>query len=68
MKPSKKFDLNLLDIKKWIKNTLLFSSPAIFAFLTALQGGQSLDFALGAAYSAVLAAGIDLTKKFIAGK
>lgn len=54
------------DMIKWTKNTLLFSSPAIIAFLTVLQGGGSFEFALGAGYSALTAAIIDLLKKFIA--
>lgn len=64
---SKKLSLNSTDIKKWATNTLLFSSPAILALLSSLQAGQSLDFALGAAYSAILAASIDLLRKFIGG-
>lgn len=64
---SKKNKLNRSEVKAWARNTLLFSSPALLAFLTALQGG-SLEFALGAGYSALLASLIDLIKKFKEGK
>lgn len=63
---SDKFKLSSEDINKWIRNTLLFSSPAILAFLIALQGGADFDFAKGAAFSALLGSAIDLVKKFIA--
>lgn len=62
-----KNNLNKQDIKKWAKNTVLFSSPAILAFLLAVQSGADLDFAKGAAAQAFLASSIDLLKKFRAG-
>ena len=65
---SKRFELNEADVKKWVRNTLIFSAPAMLAFLMALQAGGSPEFAAGAAYSAFLAAGIGLRKEFIKGK
>lgn len=65
---SNKFNLNTADWKKWVRNTLLFSSPAILAFLVSLQAGGSFSLALGMASQALIAAGIDLTKKFIGGE
>ncbi len=54
------------DVQKWAKNLLIFSIPAILAFLAALQTG-GFTFAIGAGYSALLAAGIDLFRKYSAG-
>lgn len=54
------------DIKKWAKNALIFSAPAIIAFLTSLQTND-FQFALGAGYSALLAAGLDLYGKYKSG-
>lgn len=62
-----KNNLNKQDWKKWAKNTLLFSSPAILAFLLAVQSGADLDFAKGAALQAFLASSIDLLRKFREG-
>lgn len=62
---SQKYTLNKQDMKKWGMNTLLFATPTLLAFLTALQNGGSMEFALGAAYSALLSSAIDLTKKFV---
>lgn len=59
--------LNRTEALRWLKNTLLFSSPAILAFLTGLQSGD-FRFALGAGYSALLSALIDLVRKFKEGK
>lgn len=50
--------------KKWLKNALLYSSPSLLALLTALQSGASLEFAMGAFYSALLGTLIDGIKKF----
>lgn len=78
MAQSKQFNLSSLDVQKWFKNTLLFSSPAILSFLFVLQGAyvnhqsfpnqQEMVFAFGAAYSALLASAIDLLKKYVSGK
>lgn len=61
---STKKRLKKMNWKRWGRNLLLFSAPALLALLTALQGGSSLEFALGAAYSAFLGSLIDLVSKF----
>ena len=53
--------INLAEIKHWLKWSLVFASPAIVAFLTAIQSGD-YQFALGAAYSAFLSSMIGLVK------
>lgn len=55
------------DIKKWLKNTLVFSLPAVLVLLSSLQSGGDLHIALGAAYSALLASLIDLLRKYSSG-
>lgn len=57
--------MNANEVKKWGKLTLMSLAPAVLAFLMALQGGQTVEFAKGAAYQALLAAGIFLTREFI---
>lgn len=64
---SNKDSLNWNDLRKWGKNSFLFSIPALLAYLTALQSGGSMSFAAGAAYSAILASSIDLLRKYSAG-
>lgn len=54
------------DFIKWAKNLLIFSTPAILAFLSALQT-HDFTFALGAGYSALAASGLDLYGKYRAG-
>jgi hypothetical protein len=61
---SMKNSLNKEDLKKWGRNVLIFSSPVVLAFLVALQSGSSLEMAKGAAIQALIAAGIDLFRKF----
>jgi hypothetical protein len=53
--------INLEEVKHWIKWSVIFASPAIIAFLTALQT-QDFSFALGAGYSALLSSLIGLVK------
>lgn len=74
---SKENALNNRDWKRWVRNLILFSSPAILAVLNALQGfltnenhlptENQLVFALGAGYSALLASAIDLFQKYKGG-
>lgn len=59
--------LNKSDIAKWIKETFIFSIPAILAFLVAFQNGADVKFALGAGYSALVASLINLYGKYKAG-
>ena len=65
---SNKNSLSREDVGKWLKNTMIFSAPALLAFLVALQGGSDMQFALGAGYSALIGATIDLIKKYQAGE
>lgn len=50
-------------MKRWLLNTLIFSSPALLAFLTALQGTTDFKFALGAGYSSLIGICIDALRK-----
>lgn len=69
--PSKKDSLTREDLIKWSKNVLVFSIPALLAFLIALQGKDithtQLTIAGGMALQAVIASLIDLLKKYSAG-
>lgn len=65
--PSAKDSLNAIDWKQWAKETLIFSIPAILAVLMALQGGADWKYAAGAGWSALLAALINLLKKYSSG-
>ena len=65
---SAKYSVNRADVEQWVENTLIFSSPAILAFLLALQSGSSLHLALAMAEQAFLASSIDFVRKFIAGQ
>lgn len=64
---SEKNSLNRDELTRWGKNALIFSSPAVVAFLVALQSGSSLEMAKGAALQALLASLIDLFRKFRQG-
>lgn len=68
MKPSASGEMNKDDWKKWALNTVIFSIPALLAFLSALQTGGDFKFALGAGYSALIGSIIDFIKKYQAGK
>lgn len=71
---SDKNELDTKDWKRYFRNLLLFSSPAILAVLVALQGFITNDnflpskeqviFAAGAGYSAILSSAIDLFQKW----
>lgn len=67
MKQSKSGSLNINDIKKWGKNILVFSSPLLIIFLTAVQNGMPIKVAALLLYAALIQAIIDLLKKYIAG-
>lgn len=60
-------ELNSTDWKRWVNNVLIFSAPALIAFLGALQAGISLQNAMLAVYPAIINAFIDLLKKLQAG-
>ena len=70
--PSSSGQLNSNDWKRWGYNTLRFSSPAILAFLFALQAGflnegriseEIIVFAFGMGGQAMIASLIDLFTK-----
>lgn len=63
---SKQMSLDKTDLKKWIKNTILFLAPALLVFLTAIQSWVPVEQALLAVYTRGLNTVIDLTKKFLA--
>lgn len=64
---SNKDSLNKTDLSKWLKNTFLFSIPALLALLGALQGGVDWKVALGFAGQALITSSIDLLRKYSAG-
>lgn len=64
---SPKNTLSKEDIKSWLMNLLVFSSPALIAFLTALQNGVDYKIAWGMLCQAFMASGIDLLIKLKAG-
>jgi hypothetical protein len=68
MEQSKQFSLNRTDFEKWLRNTVIFSAPALLAFAVAIQSGASLEVAGGMASQALLAAAIDLLRKYTAGE
>jgi len=53
------------ELKTVAKNLLLFSSPALLAFLVAFQGGMSWKAALVIAGGVLLNSAIDFLKKFL---
>ncbi len=52
------------DVQKWLKNVLIFSTPALIIFLTSLSNGSSLQDSAKVLYVVVLNALIDLLRKF----
>jgi hypothetical protein len=59
--------LNKEELKKWFRNTLIFSLPALISFLLALQGGVDLKVAFGMYSQAVASSLIDLLQKYKQG-
>lgn len=55
------------DIRAWLKETFIFSIPAIVAILTSLAGGMDWRIALGAGYSALGTSLMNLYGKYKAG-
>lgn len=54
------------EMRKRVRNSVVFLAPALLVFLTAVQSGVPADQALIAVYTWLVNAFIDLTKKFIA--
>lgn len=63
---SEAMQLTRQDIEKWLNNLLLFSTPALLIFLTALAQGTPLSDAINILYVAILNALIDLLRKYFA--
>ena len=49
---------------KWIKNLLVFSSPALIVFLTSLANGEEMKVAAQLLYVAAINAVIDFLRKY----
>lgn len=54
-------------IRDWGRKALIFTAPALIAFLTALQTGSTMKYAWGALYSAILSAFIGFLMKLNTG-
>lgn len=63
---SKSFSLNNEDVKKWLKNAIIFAAPFSLVFLVAIQQGSDLKDALNIVYLYGLNVAIDLIRKFVA--
>lgn len=64
---SKRFTLNIEEIKKVAKNALIFLTPAIILFLTELGKGNGFSEALPVVYLWLINVAIDLLRKFSQG-
>lgn len=64
---SNKNELDINDLKQWIRNTLIFSIPTLVALQGLFVAGVDPKVVFGAAYSAFIGSLIDLGKKFIQG-
>ena len=62
---SEAYQLIKEDLKKWLKNFVVFSGPAILAGLLAFQQGWDAKVGLTAFGIALYGAIIDLFKKFV---
>lgn len=64
MKGSDTFNLNWAEVKRWLKNAALFSSPLVILALTQFQTTGVVDWKLvaGAAVQII----IDLLRKYLA--
>lgn len=66
--PSKKYSLDEVDIEKWTKNLIIFSTPCLIAFLTELSAGKSISESLPYIYIAFINALLDILKKWQEGE
>src|SRR3990167_8952896 len=62
IQPSEKFDWD--SVAKWLKNALIFSSPALIVFLTSLSNGDDFQIAVKLLYVAGINALIDFLRKY----
>lgn len=65
--PSKQDSLSREDMMKWARNVAIFFSPSLIIFLGLVQNGTPIVQALPALYGGLIAALIDLLRKFSAG-
>ena len=65
---SERFTLNTDDVKKWAKNAVIFSAPALLVFLLSIQEGRSIEESLIVLKLWALNTAIDILRKFIAGE
>ena len=61
---SQKFEFTKEDFVRWTNNIIIFSTPAVLAFLIALSQGVPLKQAAYALYIALVNAAIDLIRKW----
>jgi len=64
MEKSKKNELIWADIRRWGMNTIIFTSPALIIFLTALANGVPVKDAMFAMYPVMVNALIDILRKY----
>ncbi|MDQ5931254.1 MAG: hypothetical protein QG674_420 [Patescibacteria group bacterium] len=60
------FGLTQADLKKVVKNALIFFAPALLIFLLEIQGGGDIKVAIVAIKLWAINTAIDLLKKYIA--
>jgi hypothetical protein len=65
---SPKFSMNENDWERVLKNSVVFSAPALLVFLTQLQAGSSFSDALIALKVWGLSTCVDALRKFVAGR
>lgn len=61
---SDKNELIWNDIKRWLRNVVLFTTPSLIIFLTALSNGVDVRIAALSLYGSLINALIDLLIKF----
>lgn len=62
---SKRFQLNQVDLKKWLKDALVFAVPATIVGLEAYQRGEDPIIAVKVWAGGMV---VNLLKKYLAGK
>ncbi len=67
LKISPRFSLNEEDVKKWMKNTVLFFAPAALLVLLALQAGKPMEEVLVILKLWGINTAIDILRKFLDG-
>lgn len=65
---SERFTLNKEDVKKWLKNALVFLGPAILVLLVSISDALPKDAQWGIVALYVVNLVTDLLRKFLAGR